>query len=208
MSTSHGAAGTNTADHLGTVSEFIEAADKLKCSPSLAQALKEAGASLDDATTPSDTPSEEDYDDNVRPSFTKDGEELRLRLGKSQLPNDTIETIFRRDSGIHVLDDHGGDIQELLKRSSEQVNNFRPQAQHQLRDFVFTKQFSAFDSHNEASANSPFHGFYNLFWLAVALFVLRLSIINWYNYGTVLGSSDIMNTMFRRDGKLPFTISG
>ncbi|TQS33398.1 hypothetical protein Golomagni_06259, partial [Golovinomyces magnicellulatus] len=173
--------------------------NEAKHSNSLAKAIKEAGVSLNDNTPASDTPSEEDYDDNVRPSFTGDGEGLRLKQANLQSASDAIETIFRRDSGVHILDDHGGDIQELLKRSSEQIRTSRVQTKHRFRDFVFTKQFSAFDSHNEASANSPFHGFYNLFWLAVALFVLRISIINWYNYGTVLGSSDIMKTMFRRD---------
>lgn len=189
-----------TIDQPATDSTFTSVVNEAKPSNSLAKVLKETGVSLDDITPASDTPSEEDYDDNVRPSFTGDGEGLRLKQATLQSASDAMGTIFRRDSGVHILDDHGGDVQELLKRSSDQIRTSRVQKKHGFRDFVFTKQFSAFDSHNEASANSPFHGFYNLFWLAVALFVLRISIINWYNYGTVLGSSDIMKTMFRRDG--------
>lgn len=174
---------------------------------SLAAALREAGTSLDDATGDSETQSEEDYDENIRPAFAKSASNLRLQKGDPEetqaLSAKDVKPIFRRDSGVHILADTEGDLQELLKRSSKgDTRSSDMPPRRRLRDLVFTKQFSAFDSHNQASANSPFHGFYNLFWLAVAIFVFRISVINWYNHGTILGSSDIMKTMFRRDGKL------
>ena len=173
---------------------------------SLAEALREAGASLDDATVDLETPSEEDYDENIRPAFSEAVSNLRFRkkdAGSTQaLSASDVTPIVRRDSGVNILADNEGDLQELLKRRSQGATRSSDvPPRRRLRDLVFTKQFSAFDSHNQASANSPFHGFYNLFWLAVALFVFRISVTNWYNYGTILGSSDIMKTMFRRDGK-------
>ena len=67
-------------------------------------------------------------------------------------------------------------------------------------DLVFTQQFSAFDRQNESAANSPFHGFFTLFWLAVAIFVVKIAAENWKKTGSVLGTNEIMKLMFRRDG--------
>jgi sterol O-acyltransferase len=76
------------------------------------------------------------------------------------------------------------------------------QHSRKFRDLVFTHKLSAFDPNNQEAANSPFHGFYNLFWIAVALFVCKISANNWRTYGDILGPSDILKTMFSRDGKL------
>lgn len=184
----------------------LKAASAQSGKGSLAEALREAGTSLDDATVDSETPSEEDYDENIRPAFAESASNLRPRKRDPEetqpLSANDVTPIFRRDSGVHILADNEGDLQELLKRTSRGDNRSSDMPpRRRLRDLVFTKQFSAFDSHNQASANSPFHGFYNLFWLAVAIFVFRISVINWYNHGTILGSSDIMKTMFCRDGK-------
>lgn len=66
---------------------------------------------------------------------------------------------------------------------------------------VFTRQFSAFDRQNQAAANSPFHGFYVLFWISVALLIIKMAAENWRKTGSPLGTNEIMQTMFRRDGK-------
>ncbi|CAG8983201.1 hypothetical protein HYALB_00004028 [Hymenoscyphus albidus] len=66
-------------------------------------------------------------------------------------------------------------------------------------DIVFTRSFSTLDGRNPATAESPFRGFFNLFWLSVAFFMLQLFIENWQNYGSVLGGNEIMKIAFRRD---------
>lgn len=66
---------------------------------------------------------------------------------------------------------------------------------------VFTRQFSAFDRKNQVAANSPFHGFYVLFWIAVAFLILKMGADNWRRTGNALGTNEIMKYMFRRDGK-------
>lgn len=52
---------------------------------------------------------------------------------------------------------------------------------------------------NEVAATSPFHGFFTLFWMALAIFMLKIGAENWKNTGSPLGTNDIMRNMFRRD---------
>jgi sterol O-acyltransferase len=64
---------------------------------------------------------------------------------------------------------------------------------------VFTRQFTAFDRQNAASAESPFHGFFTLFWLGTAIYMMKLAAENWRQYGNILGTNEIMGLMFHRD---------
>ncbi|KAK7429673.1 Sterol O-acyltransferase 2 (Sterol-ester synthase 2) [Neonectria magnoliae] len=182
---------------------------------SLADALHAAGMTLDGSTAGSDTPSEEDYDENVRPKLGEP-QVLRRRPGRStnspasarlsaSLAEDfavktTPQVHVRRDSGVHIVPDEDKSLQQLLQASSQRAREPSPRRrQGKFADLVFTRQFSAFDRQNTSSVNSPFHGFYTLFWLAVALFVFQISGNNWRVYGNPFGTNDIMKTMFRRD---------
>lgn len=64
---------------------------------------------------------------------------------------------------------------------------------------VFTKKFTAFDRHNNVIADSPFHGFFTLGWLAFVVFVLQLAAANWRTHGNILGTNEIMEMMFHKD---------
>jgi hypothetical protein len=66
-------------------------------------------------------------------------------------------------------------------------------------DLVFTRQFTAFDSQNSESAESPFHGFFTLFWLGTAIFMIQTAAKNWQEHGNVLGTNDIMKIMIHHD---------
>lgn len=178
---------------------------------SLGEALRAAGMSMYGSSTGSETPSEEDYDVNVRPSLTEPGV-VRRRISptietSSNSPAEQKRNVFRRDSGVYIIPDEDNAIQEFLQRSSERakepVSRRRPGV---FADIVFTRQFSAFDRQNLSSVNSPFHGFFTLFWLGVALFVLKIFANNWRTYGNPLGTNDIMKTMFSREGirRYPF----
>jgi sterol O-acyltransferase len=68
-----------------------------------------------------------------------------------------------------------------------------------LRDLVFTKRFSTFDRQNPLNAESPFFGFFTLFWLAIALMLVKIAAQNWRLYGSVLGNAEILHIMFDRD---------
>lgn len=196
---------------------------------SLGEALREAGISLEPTGPGSDTPSEEDYDENIRPNYTHEGQSKNQ--GKSERNNDQSQqqqehgqkqeqslrnrklfkvnhemlsqldsSLVRDGSGIRVYAENKA-LQELLEKSSESAKNPEKavKQRRKFRDYLFTQQFSAFDPHNLAAANSPFHGFYTLFWLAVALFMLKISVNNWMMYGTPFGSNEIMKIMFHRD---------
>lgn len=179
---------------------------------SLGEALREAGGTLDGSRAGSETPSEEDYDENVRHTFSTcaNHHQQPRRRRPTPTPAQTQPPSLRREphgavirdaSGVHIIPENDKGIQDLLQRSSERIKD--PTAAKKPGRFsglVFTRQFSAFDPHNVASANSPFHGFYILFWLAVALFVFKISADNWRQHGTPLGSNEIMKTMFNRDG--------
>ncbi|KAF4977733.1 hypothetical protein FZEAL_5781 [Fusarium zealandicum] len=184
---------------------------------SLGDALRAAGMTIDGPSTGpgSETPSEEDYEENIRPTLAEPPV-VRRRYGRrgrqqtetpafsanesKELDKEPGIRFSRRDSGIHIVSDDDKSLQELLKASSEWAQDASPKRRHRkFADLVFTRQFSAFDRQNPSSVNSPFHGFYTLFWLAVALFVFKISANNWQVYGNPLGTRDIMNTMFHRD---------
>ncbi|CAM1500863.1 Fc.00g100250.m01.CDS01 [Cosmosporella sp. VM-42] len=174
-------------------------ADKLPPKPrSLGDAFRTAGMTLDGTgSIGSDTPSEEDYDENVRPALSESRGVRRRNVPTNSAQEPTVG-IVRHDSGFHIVPDDDKTLQQLLQTSSRRARDPTPQ-RRKFADLVFTQQFSAFDRQNLSSVNSPFHGFYVLFWLAVALFVFKISAINWRTYGNPLGTSDIMKTMFHRD---------
>jgi sterol O-acyltransferase len=179
---------------------------------SLGEALRAVGMTLN--RTGSETPSEEDYEENIRPTLTEPSivrHRYRYARRGGGLQKEThspppsfVESesrLRRRDSGVHIVSDEDKSLQQLLKTSPQwpQEPSSPNVRRRKFADLVFTRQFSAFDRHNPLASNSPFHGFYTLFWLAVALFVLKISVQNWQVYGNPLGTSDIMRTMFHRD---------
>lgn len=169
----------------------------------LAEALRATRGSAREHSPQSETPSEEDYDENVRPRLTggkRPGRGRRTQERYAGRPT-ANSTISRNDSGIYIPTDEGESMKSTTQKSSQRVkaeSNHRQR--RKFRDLVFSHQLSAFDPNNQEAANSPFHGFYNLFWLAVALFVCKISANNWRTHGNPLGPNDIMRTMFSRDG--------
>lgn len=164
------------------------------------EAVQDTRESKEEQNPQSETPSEEDYDENVQQRLTQTTkQEPQQNIAAEDIENGGVD-ITRNDSGIHIPTE-GRDIQEALRQSSRRLKDkARHHNSRQFRDLVFSHKLSAFDPNNHEAANSPFHGFYNLFWLAVALFVCKISANNWRTHGNPLGPSDIMNTMFSRDG--------
>src|SRR5271170_5213779 len=52
---------------------------------------------------------------------------------------------------------------------------------------------------NTASADSPFHGFFTLFWLGIAIFMIQIAAKNWQAHGDILGTNEILGIMLHRD---------
>jgi sterol O-acyltransferase len=68
-----------------------------------------------------------------------------------------------------------------------------------FRDLKFTRQMSTFDRQNPKFTSSQFRGFFTLFWLGVALFLVKVAANNWRTYGTIWGKNEIIHLMFRKD---------
>lgn len=68
-----------------------------------------------------------------------------------------------------------------------------------FRDLQFTRQRSAFDRQNPSFSSSQFHGFFTLFWLGVALMLVKVAANNWRTYGTPFGTTEIIELMLSRD---------
>lgn len=151
-----------------------------------------------DDSSLSETQSEEDYDENFRPNIVSALDSRgKCRNGPGEYSNGS------QDDATSHNTQNGNDIKpgfdSSLSSSSEAALS-RSKQRRKFKDFVFTQQVSTFDAQSEAAVNSPFHGFYNLFWLSVALLICKISANNWRAYGNLLGPSDILKTMFHRDG--------
>ncbi|GJC85302.1 sterol O-acyltransferase 2 [Colletotrichum liriopes] len=187
---------------------------------SLRDALRTAAGGRTTSTTPSESPSEEDYDD---PRLSAGGRKERapVRPGASPLKNSSnhdrklsldgstlsetssVDESLRDGNGrlkTYVLSPDDRELRDVIKRGLEREKDpKRPRRAGKFSDLVFTRQFSTFDRQNQQTANSPFYGFYTLFWLAVALFVVKIGASNWKATGNPLGTNEIMKIMFRRD---------
>lgn len=139
-------------------------------------------------------------DEKGKYTLTADDEQLRSMLNLTAERVSAllafVEPFWRSISRDHlqykcpVLTDH---LQARNGTSKEQKRRSK------FSDLVFTRQFTAFDRLNSEYADSPFHGFYNLFWLCTAVFMIRLAAQNWAVYGNILGSNEILGLMLRRD---------
>lgn len=68
-----------------------------------------------------------------------------------------------------------------------------------FRDLEFTRQLSTFDRQNPKFSSSQFHGFFTLFWLGVALLLVKVAANNWRIHGTIWGQNEIIRLMFCKD---------
>ncbi|KAI0424784.1 MBOAT family protein [Xylaria sp. FL1042] len=94
------------------------------------------------------------------------------------------------------------ELRDILKRGlnmGREKSKGAPSRQGKFRELLFTRQFSTFDRQNQNAANSPFYGFYVLFWIAVVFWIIKMAADNWRRTGSPLGKNEIMKTMFRRD---------
>ncbi|KAJ5088126.1 Sterol O-acyltransferase [Penicillium angulare] len=69
----------------------------------------------------------------------------------------------------------------------------------QFQHLEFTRQLSTFDRQNPNINSSEFHGFFTLFWLGVALLLIKVAANNWRIYGTIWGKNEIIQLMLSKD---------
>ena len=116
----------------------------------------------------------------------------------------SIQVIFEKTNkkGRYILTADDPELRDILKAGLE--NESRGDASRKpktrfFREFVFTRQFTTFDRQNPRGADSPFHGFFTLFWIAMGLLLARIAAQNWKMYGSVLGSAEILHMMLEKD---------
>lgn len=90
-----------------------------------------------------------------------DSENLRSRRRKSL----AIRLEKTDQAGRYKLIAEDPELRSLLKQGFEMSKDGGiKKKRSRFSDLVFTRRFTAFDRQNVASASSPFHGFFSLFW--------------------------------------------
>ncbi|KAK7712078.1 Sterol O-acyltransferase 2 (Sterol-ester synthase 2) [Botryosphaeria dothidea] len=142
------------------------------------------------------SPAERSYDDVRAPVDT----EPSSPHGRRKSIQVHLERTAKK--GRYVLTADDPEIRRILKHGLEKEQaerGLRNPQRVRFRDLVFTRQFSTFDRQNSLSYDSPFRGWFTLFWLCMALLLLRVAMKNWKTHGSVLGGNEIWNMMFERD---------
>ncbi|KAF5869448.1 putative mboat family protein [Botrytis fragariae] len=115
----------------------------------------------------------------------------------------TLNKLQKNGQGIYTFEADDNELRDLLKGTvahyAQDIASGGSKKRTKFSDLVFTKKFTAFDRHNNIVADSPFHGFFTLGWLAFVVFVLQLAFANWRVHGNILGTNEIMEMMFHRD---------
>jgi sterol O-acyltransferase len=87
-------------------------------------------------------------------------------------------------------------LQSGLQREAEKRNG---KSYKKPQNLVFTQQFTTFDRQNASAAQSPFHGFFTLFWIAMALLLGRIAALNYRAKGSIFGNAEVLHLMVDRD---------
>jgi sterol O-acyltransferase len=112
----------------------------------------------------------------------------------------TLEKTGKKGRYILTADDP--EFREILKSHLDREASALDPSNKQrtrFRDLVFTRQFTTFDRQNPLSSESPFHGFFTLFWIGMGLLLAKVAAQNWRSTGSVLGNAEILHMMTDRD---------
>ncbi|KAL2358599.1 MBOAT, membrane-bound O-acyltransferase family-domain-containing protein [Cryomyces antarcticus] len=156
-------------------------------------------STLPDAKRPKSSGSKDiaiEEDDEVGSHITHENPPANVRRKSIQI---RLEKTGRK--GRYVLTADDPEIRGILRYGIEREAAAESSKKQRIRyrDLVFTRQFTTFDRQNPLSSESPFHGFFTLFWLGMALLLLRVGAQNWRMYGNAFGNNEIMQMMFGRD---------
>jgi len=102
--------------------------------------------------------------------------------------------------GRYLLRADDAEFRDILRSAIErEARSSSGTSRSRIRDYVFTRQFTTFDRQNPRASQSPFHGFFTLFWLAMALLLIRIAAQNYRDEGSVFGTAEIVHLMVDRD---------
>lgn len=171
--------------------DSIEDYDRLEVDPDTLVA--NTRKSLDDSYRPSNAAMPDDHDNN------QDSSEAYSHKKRNSIQI----TLARTDKkGRYVLTADDPEIKDILQKGLEREeaeNNGTKSNRLRFRDVLFTRQFTTFDRQNPASAQSPFFGFFTLFWICMSLIFCQVALRNWRDYGSILGGNQVMKLMMSRD---------
>jgi sterol O-acyltransferase len=179
-----------------------------------------------DTWTPESTSDMSDVDDRSRlKPLTKDSATDVRSSSTTAIPSDsssmeemddennnlTTKNVSRRKSIQVVVQDTGKqskytvttddpDFKEVMRSGMQREAEKRSEGKSKSRprELVFTRQFTTFDRQNPNS-QSPFHGFFTLFWISMALLLARIAAKNYKTQGSVFGDAEILHLMVDRD---------
>ncbi|KAJ5990872.1 hypothetical protein N7522_011079 [Penicillium canescens] len=105
------------------------------------------------------------------------------------------------NAGQYLLTaEDAGLLREILKHNlSFEKSGSSQKPPFRFRDLEFTRQLSTFDRQSLTFSSSEFHGFFVLFWMGVALMLLKVVANNWRIHGTIWGKNEIIRLMFAKD---------
>jgi sterol O-acyltransferase len=109
----------------------------------------------------------------------------------------TVEKTGKKGRYILTADDPV--LRDILRSQLIAESDETKTSRTGFRDLVFTRRFTTFDRQNPLSYESPFHGFFTLFWLSIGMMLLRIAAQNWKAHGSVLGTAEVFHVMFDRD---------
>jgi sterol O-acyltransferase len=136
-----------------------------------------------------------DDDIDVALAGERAGEDEGTRAGGVQV---TIEEPGKK--GRYLLRADDAEFRDILRSAIErEAGSSSGKSRSRIRDYVFTRQFTTFDRQNPRASQSPFHGFFTLFWLAMALLLIRIAAQNYRDQGSVFGTAEIVHLMVDRD---------
>ena len=149
-------------------------------------------------------------DSNYRPGFeeTPPVGNGRVRREMDELSNlknrNTIQIKLEKTSkkGRYVLTADDPQIKEVLRKvaeKEEEAASGKKKSRVQFRDLIFTRQFTTFDRQNPTSSESPFFGFFTLFWICMVLIFIQVAMRNYRDYGSILGPNQVLRLMFSHD---------
>ncbi len=140
-------------------------------------------------------------------AIPSDGSDIEIPYKHSAMKREaakrrkSVQVIFEESSkkGKYILTTADPEFQEILRSGLLQNETTRGRSRNRPRDLIFTKQFTTFDRQNESAAQSPFHGFFTLFWISMALLLIRIAAWNYRTKGSIFGDAEILHLMVDRD---------
>jgi sterol O-acyltransferase len=103
-------------------------------------------------------------------------------------------------AGQYILTAEDAELLQVLQANLHlEKSGARETPRFRFRDLQFTQRRSAFDRQNPSFSSSQFHGFFTLFWLGVAMMLVKIAANNFRTFGTPFGTTEIIDLMLSRD---------